>query len=217
MWLLRPPGVYRPQEDTWLLADALRTAPLPPRATVLDVCTGTGALAVTAGQLGAAEVTAVDVSRRAAAAAWMNGRVNGVPIRTICGHFGDLVGSERFDVVLANPPYVPAPDVPGSGKARAWDAGDRGRAVLDRLCAVVPLLLNDKGMALIVHSELCDPDATVHQLRGANLKAAVIARQVIPFGPVMRSRAAWLESAGLIEPGQRHEELVVIRADVTCQ
>ncbi|RSM91698.1 methyltransferase domain-containing protein [Kibdelosporangium aridum] len=217
MWLLRPPGVYRPQEDTWLLADALRTAPLPPRATVLDVCTGTGALAVTAGRLGAAEVTAVDVSRRAAATAWMNGWVNGVPIRTVRGHFGYLVGSESFDVVLANPPYVPAARVPDFGKARAWDAGDRGRAILDRLCAVIPLLLNDKGMALIVHSELCDSDATVHQLRGANLKAAVIARQVIPFGPVMRSRAAWLESAGLIEPGQRHEELVVIRADVTSR
>lgn len=181
----------------------------------MDVCTGTGALAVTAGQLGAGAVTAVDVSRRAAAAAWMNGRLNGVPIRALRGHFGDLVGSERFDVVLANPPYVPALYVPERGKARAWDAGMQGRAILDRLCAVIPLLLHDKGMAMIIHSELCDPDVTVNQLRGANLKAAVIAREIIPFGPVMRSRAEWLESAGLIEPGQRHEELVVIRADVT--
>ncbi|CAM4045916.1 HemK2/MTQ2 family protein methyltransferase [Kibdelosporangium persicum] len=214
MWLLRPPGVYRPQEDTWLLADALRTAPLPARASVLDVCTGTGALAVTAGRLGAAEVTAIDVSRRAATAAWVNGRVNGVPIRALRGHFGDLVGRERFDVILANPPYVPARQVAPHGKARAWDAGDRGRAVLDPLCAVIPLLLNEDGMALIVHSELCGSDSTVHALRGSGLKASVIARQVVPFGPVMRSRTEWLVSQGLVEPGQDHEELVVIRADV---
>ncbi|SLJ83173.1 putative methyltransferase [Mycobacteroides abscessus subsp. abscessus] len=30
---------------------------------------------------------------------------------------------------------------------------------------------------------------------------------------MLRERAAWLESVGLIAPGQRHEELVVIRAD----
>ncbi|MFC6089667.1 HemK2/MTQ2 family protein methyltransferase [Saccharothrix lopnurensis] len=213
MWFWRPPGVYRPQEDTWLMVEALAEAGIPRGARVLDVCTGTGALAVAAGRAGAGEVTAVDRCRRAVAAAWVNGRLRGVPVRARHGDFGDLVGIGEFDVVTANPPYVPSTTVPARGCERAWDAGSRGRAVLDRLCAVLPLLLAAKGVGLIVHSELCDPDVTLRQLRGGGLKAAVVARRTIPFGPVMRGRAPWLREQGLIEDGQQHEELVVIRAD----
>lgn len=205
--------MYRPQEDTWLMVEAMAEAGIPRGARVLDVCTGTGALAVAAGLAGAGEVTVVDRCRRAVLAAWVNGRLRGVGVRARHGDFGDLVGTGEFDVVTANPPYVPSTGVPGRGRERAWDAGLRGRAVLDRLCAVLPLLLAPKGMGLIVHSALCDADVTLRQLRGGGLKAAVVARRTIPFGPVMRRRAPWLLEQGLIEEGQQHEELVVIRAD----
>jgi release factor glutamine methyltransferase len=56
-------------------------------------------------------------------------------------------------------------------------------------------------------------DATVRRLRDTGLKASVVARRRVPFGPVLRARAGFLERSGLIEPGQRHEELVVIRGD----
>ncbi|MFD0201567.1 MULTISPECIES: HemK2/MTQ2 family protein methyltransferase [Saccharothrix] len=213
MWLWRPPGVYRPQEDTWLMAEALEEAGMPRGGRVLDVCTGTGALAVASGLAGASEITAVDLSRRALLAARVNARLRGLTLRVRHGDFGDLVGQGEFDVVTANPPYVPSIDVPARGRARAWDAGPDGRGVLDRLCAVLPLLLADKGMGLIVHSALSDPDVTLRQLRGGGLKASVVARRTVAFGPVMRGRAAWLARRGLIDDGQEHEELVVIRAD----
>ncbi|MCE6997432.1 class I SAM-dependent methyltransferase [Saccharothrix sp. S26] len=213
MWLWRPPGVYRPQEDTWLMAEALEEAGMPRGSRVLDVCTGTGALAVASGLAGASEVTAVDLSRRALVAAWVNARLRGLAVKVRHGDFGDLVGSAEFDVVTANPPYVPSVAVPRRGPARAWDGGVDGRSVLDRLCAVMPLLLADKGMGLVVHSTLSDPDVTLRQLRGGGLKASVVARRTIPFGPVMRGRAEWLSRRGLINEGQEHEELVVIRAD----
>ncbi|MBB5958180.1 release factor glutamine methyltransferase [Saccharothrix tamanrassetensis] len=206
--------MYRPQDDTWLVAEALAEAGVPVGASVLDVCTGTGALGVVAGLAGAGEVTAVDVSRRAVTAARVNGWVRRVPLRALRTDFGDLVGQRRFDVVLSNPPYVPSESYEPKGRARAWDAGERGRAVLDRLCAVLPLLLADKGMALIVHSQLCDEDATLHQLRGGGLKASVVARRTVPFGPVLRGRAKWLRDNGYLAPGQEQEELVVVRADV---
>jgi release factor glutamine methyltransferase len=50
-------------------------------------------------------------------------------------------------------------------------------------------------------------------LTEAGLSARVLMRQLIPFGPVMLERAAYLEAAGLIEEGQRDEEIVVVRAD----
>lgn len=205
--------MYRPQEDTWLMAEALEEAGMPRGGRVLDVCTGTGALAVASGQAGAREITAVDLSRRALLATWVNARLRGMPVRVWRGDFGDLVGRGEFDVVTANPPYVPSVGVPDRGPARAWDAGLNGRSVLDRLCAVMPLLLADKGMGLVVHSGLCDADVTLRQLRGGGLKASVVARRTIGFGPVMRERAEWLARRGLIDHGQDHEELVVIRAD----
>ncbi|PXY21784.1 methyltransferase [Prauserella sp. PE36] len=209
MWLLRPPGVYRPQEDTNLLAGALRTASMPVGARVLDACTGTGALALAAARAGAGEVAAVDVSRRALAAAWCNARLRRVPLSVRRGDVTALAGLGRFDVVLANPPYVPCERT----SVAKWDAGADGRAVLDPLCTLAPDLLNWQGFLLLVQSELSGVDETVGALRTAGLKTSIVARRRIPFGPVLRGRARFLEERGLIEPGRRDEELVVIRAD----
>jgi release factor glutamine methyltransferase len=53
----------------------------------------------------------------------------------------------------------------------------------------------------------------VNCLREAGLEASVVDRRSTPFGPVMRGRIPFLEARRLVEPGQRHEELVVIRGD----
>ncbi|MFI8084411.1 methyltransferase domain-containing protein [Kitasatospora sp. NPDC086009] len=72
MLLIRPPGVYPPQGDTERLISSLRHEPLGPTSRVLDVGTGTGAVALAAAGSGA-RVTAVDLSGRAVAAAWRAG------------------------------------------------------------------------------------------------------------------------------------------------
>jgi release factor glutamine methyltransferase len=216
--LLRFPGVYRPQADTALLAAAAAAAPIPPGARVLDVCTGSGALAVTAARLGAGEVTAVDVSRRAVMTVRLNAWMRGLPVRARQGSLADLAGGDAtaggpFDVVLANPPYVPCPSTTApTGRDRAWDAGPDGRAVLDPLCAAASGLLSATGFLLLVHSHVSDVERSLALLRGGGLQAAVVARRRVPFGPVMRARAGYLERAGLVPRGQRHEDLVVIRA-----
>ncbi|WP_225726340.1 MULTISPECIES: HemK2/MTQ2 family protein methyltransferase [unclassified Nocardia] len=214
MRLIRPPTVYRPQADTWLLAAAMCGAALPPGGSVLDICTGSGVLAIHAARLGAGSVTAVDLSRAAIAATRLNGRLHGVRLELLRGDFAEAVAGRRFDVVVANPPYVPsAAEPPALGRAVAWDAGSDGRAVLDRLCLKLPTMLAADGIALLVQSALCDCDRTIALLRAGGLKTAVVARRTVPFGPVLRGRADWLEATGRIAPGQRTEELVVVRAD----
>ncbi|MQY02221.1 Release factor glutamine methyltransferase [Actinomadura sp. RB68] len=208
------PGVYRPQGDTFLLCAALRSAAVTAGASVLDVCTGTGAVAIAAARCGASRVTAVDVSARAVLAARLNARVRGCAVRVHRGHLFAPVAGERFDVITANPPYVPSPGAPGPhSRARAWDAGPQGREGVDRICAQAPALLVPGGTLLMVHSALCGVETSLESLREQGLKAAVVARDTVPFGPVLRARAAQLRARGLIAAGQEHEELVVIRAD----
>ena len=137
------PGVFAPISDSWMLADALRRETLPPGARVLDVCTGSGMLAVTAALRGAS-ATAVDVSRRAVLTARLNARLNGVRVRGVRGDLLDAVRDERFDCIVSNPPYVPSPRDAGRGTSRAWEAGRDGRVVLDRICDAAPAHLREE-------------------------------------------------------------------------
>jgi release factor glutamine methyltransferase len=211
--LIALPGVYTPQDDTALLVGALRDETLAPRARVLDVGTGTGALALAAARRGA-RVTAVDVSWRAVLSARLNARLAGTPINVVHGSLLSPVSGRTYDLILTNPPYVPAPAVAPSGRraARAWDAGHDGRLLLDRICQEAPALLRPGGVLLMVHSGLSGEEHTLRQLRAAGLNAAVSERRQVAFGPVLRARRAWLRSQGLLEADQNREELVVIRA-----
>jgi release factor glutamine methyltransferase len=212
MLLITPPGVYRAQADTEMLIGAFEEEPIVPGAAVLDVGTGSGAVAVAAACRGA-EVTAVDVSWSALGTTLLNGALHGRRIRPRHGDLLRPVRGRRFDFVLANPPYVPCPEGRSAsrGLARAWDAGLDGRLLLDRICAQAPEALKPDGVLLLVHSDLCGVDATCSLLRAHGLAPAVVARARQPYGPVMRSRAQWFEHRGLARSGQREEELVVIR------
>ncbi|MFH8386698.1 HemK2/MTQ2 family protein methyltransferase [Kitasatospora sp. NPDC018058] len=213
MLLIRPPGVYSPQGDTELLTACVRREALDDSSRVLDLCTGTGAVALTAARSGAL-VTAVDLSARAVAAAWCNARLHRGRVRLCRGDLLDPVPDERFDLVTANPPYVPIGPGrrgPGRGAALAWDAGPDGRLVLDRICRTVPRVLAQGGVLLVVQSDLADVPATLALLRAAGLCTSVVARRRQPFGPVMTARAGLFEQLGVIGPGEREEELVVVR------
>lgn len=210
---LIPPGVYAPQDDTRLLADALREEPVPPGADVLDVGTGSGALALEAARQGL-RVTAVDTSWRAVCAARVNALLAGLRVRVRRGHLFEPVWGETFDLVLTNPPYVPAPHDGPRGAARAWDAGQDGRLVLDEICRTAPALLRPGGVLLVVQSSLSAPESTLARLRAVGLKAAVTRRCRVEFGPVLRGRESWLRERGLLDPSDDAEELVVIRAEL---
>ncbi|MDT3400616.1 methyltransferase [Streptomyces sp. B1866] len=210
MRMIRPPGVYAPQGDTALLAEAVRREARVAGSHVLDVGTGTGALAILAARCGAARVDAVDISPSAVLAARLNARLSGLPVRVRRGGLPRPAAGRRFDVIVANPPYVPS--LLPLGHSRRWNGGPDGRAVLDVLCARAPRLLRPRGVLLVVHSGLCGVDRTLRDLAGRGLRAEVAARSIVPFGPVLRGSSPWLASQGLIAPGEDKEELVVIRA-----
>ena len=213
-------GVYAPQHDSRLLVDMLQRTAIAEGRRVLDLCTGSGVLAVAAAQFGAAEVTAFDICPRAVQCSRANASAAGVEVDVRVGSLSDALDCKPFDVVVSNPPYVPvtpdsdAESIPaGVGPAWAWDAGNDGRLVLDPLCAAAPELLSDGGALLLVQSEFAGVQESLTALRSGHLDVDIVLWQSVPFGPVLSARAQWLEDTGRLRAGRREELLVVIRAD----
>jgi len=211
--LVTLPGVYLPQEDTRLLLRALYRERVGTGTQILDLGSGSGVLAVGAARCGAL-VTAVDISWQAVLSTRLNAWLSRQRVTVRHGDLTAAVDGHCFDVLVSNPPYLPAPGNRAPwGAARAWDAGRDGRLLVDRICDAAPRALRPGGVLLMVHSALCGTEDTLERLTAAGLRATVSDRAVIPFGPVLRSRLAWLRSQGLLGEDQDTEELVIIRAE----
>ncbi len=208
MRLLTAPGVFAPRSDSWLLAEHARRR-VRAGATVLDPFTGSGVLAIAAAAGGAGEVTAIDISRRAVACAWLNARLNGVAVQARRGDMFSPVAGRRFDLIVANPPYLPTIDERDpSGAARAWDAGRDGRALLDRLCDRAAEHLEPGGELLLVHSSSAIP-APRHHARGHRAGGRGAGPRARAAGAAARGASVALEARGLVSPGDRTEEIIV--------
>ncbi|MDT0310698.1 methyltransferase, partial [Streptomyces sp. DSM 44917] len=109
-----------------------------------------------------ARVTALDVSRRAVLATRLTARRSHLRVRVLRGDMASLT-DRSGDVVVSNPPYVPSPStaVPTRGKARAWDAGRDGRAVLDGVERRLDLLVDESDGVVLGALRIppAEPDA----------------------------------------------------------
>lgn len=107
-------AVLIPRADTELLVE-LALARLPPRGTLLDMGTGSGAIAVALAHSRAdAAISALDASSSALAVARANAARHGVAVRFLQSDWYDALDGEapaHFDVIVANPPYIASGDV----------------------------------------------------------------------------------------------------------
>lgn len=213
MRLIELPGVFPPHSDSWLLAGWIKREAVPRGGAVLDLCSGSGLLAIVAARAYRSEVVAVDASRRARFATQLNAKLNGVKVAALTGDLFEPVRRRRFDLIVSNPPYLPSP-APAPGRhraARAWDAGPDGRVFIDRICRHAADHLRPEGVLLLVHSSVCGETQTLSELRSARLAGVVLDRRPGPLGPRLAPRRKWLEAGGLLADDGR-EEMLVIRA-----
>ncbi len=105
--------VLIPRQDTETLCEqALTFLRGHTGAEVLDLCTGSGAIAVSVARLQPGlRVTATDISSDALSVANENAHLNGVYVRLLQGDLFEPVAGERFDAILCNPPYLTADDM----------------------------------------------------------------------------------------------------------
>ena len=212
MRVLPLPGVFQPLSDSRMLADHLRRERLGPDVSVLDLCTGSGLLALVAATH-RASVTAIDVSRRALLSVRANALLNGVRVTALRGDLFEPVAGRRFDLIVSNPPYLPDPDdhLPNRGPERAWNAGARGREFVDRICAEAREHLHPGGALLLIHSSVCGERETFQALTAGDLEPSVIFRHRGPLGPRLAARADWLRQCGSLLDGDQ-EEVIIFRA-----
>lgn len=105
--------VLIPRQDTETLCEAaLEKIRHIKNAKVLDMCTGSGALAVSIAHFRKdAEVTAADISRDAIDVAEKNARILNARVRFVESDLFSSLENEEFDLIVCNPPYLTGEDM----------------------------------------------------------------------------------------------------------
>ena len=144
--------IPRPETEDLVLSAARRLEGHPaPR--VADLGTGTGAIALALkARLPRARVVATDLSTGALDLARENARTLGLEVEFRQGPDLEPLGSERFDAILGNPPYVTEGELPAlQPEVRDWEphaaliAGVEGTEILARWIAAAPAHLQPGG------------------------------------------------------------------------
>ena len=149
-------GVLIPRPDTETLVEAVMEMPLPDDARIIDLCTGSGAIAISlAHYIKGSEVLAVDFSDICVKTAQKNAEINGVSKQVSIVQadiMTDFYDDDKFDVLVSNPPYIKTEvlgslmtDVRDFEPTTALDGGDDGLIFYRRIAQLLPALLKKGG------------------------------------------------------------------------
>jgi release factor glutamine methyltransferase len=147
------PAVLIPRPETELLVDLALQLDF---ANVADLGTGSGAIAIAVKRHRPnARVVGVEASAAALVVAQRNAVKNGLQIEFRHGRWFEPLGGERFDLVVANPPYVAEGDAHLAAlrfePREALVAGDDGLAAMRDIVRQVPAFLAPGGRLLLEH------------------------------------------------------------------
>src|ERR1035441_9244463 len=145
------PDVLIPRPETEHVVEvALRIA--RGAARVLDVGTGTGALAVTLQLETGVQAWATDISPAAAAVAAGNAHRLDARVNVVICDLMEAIATGAMDLIVSNPPYVPITQREGlQREVRDWEphvalfAGETGFEIYDRIVADAPRVLRPGG------------------------------------------------------------------------
>ena len=184
------PGVFIPRPETEALLEWALAQPLPRGAVIVDLCTGSGALAIAlASARPESRVIAVDDDADALDYAHQNAMHTAVQL--VCGDVTDvgllpeLAGS--VDLVVANPPYLLAgsvldPEVAKHDPAHALFGGPDGMAVIGPLVASAARWLKRGGLLAVEHDD-STADATAGVIKSAGVFGDVTAHRDLTGRP----------------------------------
>jgi release factor glutamine methyltransferase len=181
--------VLVPRPDTECLVEVAlqRTRERSMLGQALDLCTGSGCVAIAfARQRPTWSVTASDISPDAVAVATDNAHRSGAirNLRVLTGSLFEAVSAERFDLITANPPYIPVGeiaslplDVRDFEPRLALDGGADGLDLVRKIAEQAPDYLTPGGLlALEIGADQGDAALSILQARG--LREVELARDL---------------------------------------
>jgi release factor glutamine methyltransferase len=149
------PDVLIPRPETEHLVEACLSR-IQPCNWVLDVGTGSGAIAVTLALETQSHVFATDISAPALRVAAENARLLQAPVTLCACDLASCLRSGAIDVLVSNPPYVPATDQPGlQREVRDYEphvalfGGESGLDIYRRLIQDARRVLRPNGWLLV--------------------------------------------------------------------
>lgn len=155
------PGVLVPRPESELLVDAVlaHIKNLPAPVSVIDLGAGSGALAL-AIATEAPDTRVIAVEKSPAAIFWLKKNVSVIAenLRVVEGDVADVLPGVKCDVVIANPPYIPAAqvlprDVAGFEPHVALYGGPTGMELPRIFIGAAARLLKSTGVLVIEHSQ----------------------------------------------------------------
>lgn len=192
------PGVFIPRPETEALLDwAVRHAlpDLGPRPVIADLCTGSGALALALHHHRPdARIIAVDISDAALEYARRNTAGTGIEVLRADVTAPELLAglAGQVDLIVANPPYIPAPSVPAESGLEpevarhdppdALFGGPDGMAVITAIVDRAGVLLRPGGRCAIEHDDTTSAE-TVTAFTGTGRFVDVAARRDLAGRP----------------------------------
>jgi len=188
-------------------ARLLRVMPKGGAGAVLDVGCGSGVLALVAARRGASRAVGTDLNARAVEVSRWNARLNGIPAEFHVGDRVAPVAGERFDLVVAQPPYVIRPaEVDAVTYLHGGDAGDE---LALRFLADIPAVLAPGGRALVTFDTAERTDApTGTRVREALGDAVVDLVLLIAPGPTLDRQKVGYASLAAPDLGPAFEAAV---------
>ena len=123
---------------------------------VLDLCTGSGAIAIAVNKESGALVTATDISEKALCLAKENAELNNAKVTFCQGDMFSAIGQEKFDLIISNPPYIKSEDINALQKEikefepiTALDGGADGLNFYREIANNVKNCLTENGVLLL--------------------------------------------------------------------
>ena len=145
-------NVLIPRQDTELLVENVVDYLENDERTVLDMCTGSGCIAISVDRLSkGSKVEAVDISEKALEVAMENNRLNNANVTFIQSDlFANVTG--KYDIIVSNPPYIRTDEIPKLMEevkmhepVMALDGMEDGLYFYKKICSEASNYLNDNG------------------------------------------------------------------------
>ena len=172
--------VYRPSDDTYLILYNLK---IHKNDYILEIGVGCGIISIFAASKGA-RVISTDISSHAIKCAIHNSKLYNMKNRIhfiLCDLFTPIKKRTRFDLIIFNPPYLPADRDPDDILKKAWTGGKKGNEIILKFLNKVNEIADRNTRILLITSSLSGEKEIYNSIKKNLFDYKLIKKQKFSF------------------------------------